>query len=148
MSCRPTHARARSAGAHCLLLLLPAACGSNPPEQVVVGRWGVDPEELQAELAEASKKGRLARSMAEAKAAETLKIRLELGADGKARMVGGGMDGEGTYRIDKVEGDTVTLTIAGEGSLPGTLTFTVRSDDRLTMSDPSRAWELRLLRQP
>jgi hypothetical protein len=56
------------------------------------------------------------------------------------------MDGDGTYAIDKVQDGVVMLTAAGTGGLPGRLTFTIIDDNRMVMSDPSKAFEWRLIR--
>jgi hypothetical protein len=132
--------------ATCLACSLLAACGAGSPEQVLIGAWGLDPVVLQEELRNAAARGAMARSMAAAKAETTLQIRLEFFPGGKVTLTGRGMDGDGTYAIDKVQDGVVMLTAAGTGGLPGRLTFTIIDDNRMVMSDPSKAFEWRLIR--
>ncbi len=116
-------------------------------EKVLLGAWGVDPSELRAEIARAAARGELAKSMAKARAAQTRDISLQFRPDGSVELRGGGMDGDGRYRVDKAKGRTITVTITGAEKIPGTLTFTIVDDDHVRMSDLGQAWELALTRK-
>ncbi len=114
---------------------------------VLLGEWGVDPRELAAEVARAAARGALAKSMAEARANETRGILLRFGRDGRVTLRGGGMDGDGRYEVDKVQGQKVTVTVSGADKIPGALTFTIVDEDHVRMSDLGQAWELALERR-
>lgn len=139
--------RSTSARLTCLACLAFAACGSDPPDALLVGAWGVDPVELDEELTDAARHGQMAKSMAEANAKKTLNMRMEFSRDGRVQVDEGPLRGSGDYEVAEVTPDTVTIEITGEGSLPPRLTFVVTDSDHLTMTDDSKAWSLRLVRR-
>ena len=130
----------------CLPFLLFAACDSTPPEQILIGEWAIDPDHLQKTVVEAEKHGRVAKSMAERNAKFMAGVRATFSADGKAVMRGGNLDGEGTYVVEKVLGNVVTVAMAIKGRPPSKLIFTIIDNQRMVMSDAHQVWSMQLIR--
>lgn len=123
------------------------ACSSDPPDQVLIGTWGIDPVALEDELADAAQHGEMARRMAEARAKLTLAIRAEFDAAGNVEIVGSPIEGKGKYEVLDVTGDTVKVALKLAGQSAAEITFTATDNDHVTMADASKAWALELTRR-
>ena len=129
----------------CLTLSIFTSCGVGDPREVIVGSWGLDVtvvEEAGKKLSEP-----MAVRMHQMKLEAMRGMRLTLAADGAAMMSGAQGDQRGSYTVDKVNGDKVTVTITYEGGRPDTSVFQVHGSDRMTMVPGDQSVTLPLIRK-
>ena len=131
----------------CLPLLLLAACDATPPNQVLIGEWGIDPNHLEEDVVKAEQHGALAAAMAQAKAKMMTGVRATFSADGNAVLRGGTLDSEGKYVIENVAGNVVTMSMKPKNQSASKLIFTIIDNGRMTMSDAEQAWTIELIRR-
>ena len=127
------------------LLALLAACGSSDPAATIVGTWGLDVTAVEQEGAGLTEP--MAKKMHENKLAMFRAMRVTLGADGRIELTGTPGDAKGTYKVDGVEGDDLTVTITYEGRAPETSSIHVQGGDRITMTSADKTLTFPLVRK-
>ena len=127
------------------LLAALSGCGSQDPREVLVGTWGADLTIVEQEGAKLSEP--MAARMHKLKLDAMRGMRMTIGGGGAVQLTGTPTDAVGTYSVDAVDGDTLTVTITYDGRAPETSMFQVLGSDRVVMTNVGKTVTIPLLRK-
>lgn len=135
--------RALTAAALSMCVTL-SGCGSQDPRDALIGTWGADVTVVEQEGAKLS--GQMA-AMHKIKLDAMRAMRMTLGGDGSVQLSGTPADAVGSYKIDAVDGEALTVTITYDGRAPETSRFTFEGADRVVMTNPDNTVTIPMLRK-